>query len=127
MNKTEYRSAFEQRPSEGSPQLSTGALICPYEKSLVGEFAKQLLLLITIPLLIWFARSGITLTDALPPLGAVLLLVSLLTTRGPAILRIGLLALMAINIFSIVANTQEVIGHSDSAVSYTHLTLPTKA
>ena len=114
MNKTEYRSAFEQRPSEGSPQLSTGALICPYEKSLVGEFAKQLLLLITIPLLIWFARSGITLPDALPPLGAVILLVSLLTTRGPAILRIGLLALVAINLFSIVANTQEVIGHSDS-------------
>lgn len=80
--------------------LPSGPVV--YQRSLAGEYARLLLLLATVPLLIWFAHSlTVWQTGILCLTATFLLLVSLLTARGTAVLRIVVLVAMAVNVLAI--------------------------
>ena len=76
-----------------------------YENSLIGEYARILLLLVTLPLLVWLGQLAnsqhVSVTSLI---AATVLLATLVTTRGNAWFRVILLVLMTFNIFSVVIN-----------------------
>lgn len=77
----------------------------PYTCSLVGEYARILLLLVSVPLLVWLfqlvTRENVS---PIPLVAALVLVTSLLSKRGGKALRVCLLAAMTLNVFSSVIN-----------------------
>ncbi|MFK7770353.1 MAG: A24 family peptidase [Mariniblastus sp.] len=84
-----------------------------YEHSLIGEYARLLLLLVVVPLLLCLSQLG-THHHALTALSAALvLLASLATTRGNLWFRAFLLTAMTFNVFSAVVNPNDVWSGND--------------
>ena len=77
----------------------------PYTSSLVGEYTRILLLLVSVPLLVWLfqlvTRENVS---PIPLVAALVLVTSLLSERGGKALRVCLLAAMTLNVFSSVIN-----------------------
>ncbi|MDG2102780.1 MAG: prepilin peptidase [Pirellulaceae bacterium] len=87
------------------PQISA------YETSLVSEYARLLLLLVVIPLLIVFLQIFANHQTGLLALGATLTLTaSLITPRGNPVLRLIVLSSFAINIAAMMLQSGKVIG-----------------
>ena len=90
------------------PQVSA------YETSLVSEYARLLLLLVVIPLLILFLQTFANHQTGLLAIGATLALTaSLLTPRGIPVLRLIVLSSLAINIAAIMLQSGKIIGGVD--------------
>lgn len=77
----------------------------PYSYSLVGEYSRILLLLVSLPLTIWLlqlvARQS---ASVIPMVAALVLVASLLCERGGKGVRAFLVVAMAVNVFSSVIN-----------------------
>ncbi|MDB4357751.1 prepilin peptidase, partial [Mariniblastus sp.] len=77
----------------------------PYSYSLVGEYSRILLLLVSLPLTIWLlqlvARQS---ASVIPMVAALVLVASLLSERGLRGVRVFLLVAMTVNVFSSVIN-----------------------
>lgn len=85
--------------------------IAPYENSLVSEYARLLLLLFGVPLVVWFANFVSNHhTGDLCLIAGLILLVTLVTSRGNPLFRIVLLIGMTINVFAFAINPNEIIG-----------------
>ncbi len=113
MNETESytRNAIS---SSVLPVVQESNGLSSYDLSLVGEFARILLVLIATPLWVWFVRGCLTGQNGiLFPITTTLLLVSLVTTFGSKTIRTLVLALLTINIFSGVVSTTY-LGASES-------------
>lgn len=111
MNKSEI---FDRGPApEGSLQHLRSQTTCsPYDQSLPGEFARLLLLLVAIPLLVWFVRANFNLQSGIfATIATVVLLASLFYAHGAQVIRISLLALLSINIFSSLVSTEYLFGN----------------
>ena len=105
---------FDWGPApERSPQPLGAQTSCsPYDHSLPGEFARLLLLLVAFPLLVWFVRANFDLQSGiLATIATIVLLASLFYARGPQVIRIGLLALLSINILSVLVSTEYLFGN----------------
>lgn len=89
-----------------------------YESSVIGEYARLLLLLFVAPLVIWFVYSIIKYqTGVLSLVAALVLLASLISSRGYRLLRIALLVAMIANVFALVINPNESIGITNESPS----------
>lgn len=86
-----------------------------YENSLIGEYARMLLLLVAIPLLVWLGQLANSQHMSLTSLiAAAVLLASLVTKRGNVWFRVILLVAMTFNVFSAVINPNEVWTGTDA-------------
>ena len=94
----------------------------PYTSSLLGEYTRILLLLVSIPLLIWLiqlvTRDNVS---PIPLVAAGILVASLLTERGLNGVRACLLVAMTLNVFSSVINPNAFFLKPDT---YNPLTIP---
>lgn len=80
----------------------------PYENSLIGEYARLFLLLLTLPVVLLFAFAATKHpSGVLFLIAASVLLTSLVTPRGYRGLRVGLLVAMAMNVFAMAINPAE--------------------
>lgn len=90
----------------------------PYESSLIGEYSRLLLLLVAVPLLIWFTYSiSKYQVGTLALFATSILLASLITSRGFQVLRIALLAAMSANVLSLVINPNDIFGSTNESPS----------
>ena len=88
-----------------------GPQISPYETSLVSEYARLLLFLVVIPLLIVFLQTFANPQTGWLVLGATLTLTaSLITPRGNPVLRLIVLSSFAINIAAMMLQSGRIIG-----------------
>ena len=96
--------------------LSTN--VAPYETSLISEYARLLLLAFVVPLVIWFSNLVLNhQTGHLCLVAGLILLATLVTSRGYQLFRIVLLIGMTINVFAFVSNPNETIGATNVASS----------
>ena len=80
----------------------------PYQLSILGEYARILLLLVSLPLMIWSAHYAIQQsTGLLCLIATTLLLASLVTDRGNQSLRVALLLAMTLNVFALAINPND--------------------
>ena len=86
----------------GFQQTGLSPKCAPYEASLLGEYARLILLVLAFPLVVLFGHCVANQQPRILCLIATfLLLSSLITSRGSQILRIGLLVAMALNVFAL--------------------------
>ena len=105
------QSALQNRSNGYEKSLPYGC----YENSLIGEYARMLLLLVAIPLLVWLGQLANSQHMSLTSLiAAAVLLASLVTKRGNVWFRVILLAAMTFNVFSAVINPNEVWTGTDA-------------
>ncbi|MEL7497629.1 MAG: prepilin peptidase [Planctomycetota bacterium] len=79
-----------------------------YETSLLGEYARLLLLLTVMPLLVWFSNFALgDQTGVLCLVASLVLLTTLVTSRGYQPLRITLLVVMFANVLAFAINPNE--------------------
>ena len=105
------QSALPNRPDDEGKSSRRG----PYENSLIGKYSRMLLLLVTLPLLVWLVQLAIRQHLSLVSLvAAIVLLASLLSSRGVVWLRVFLLAAMTFNVFSAVINPNDVWDGTDA-------------
>ena len=121
MNETEEHEDPEQpgyEPGKPLPSMPSQSNRSPYDRSLFGQFARLALILTSTGLLAWCAWTFFSNQNSfILPIASVVLLVALFYSGGPKILRIGILALMAINILSIVVNADYAIAMGSEKVS----------
>lgn len=99
----------ESRP----PAQDALSRVGPYETSLLGEYARLFLLLLAMPLAIWFAQSVANQeTGMLGLISTGVLLGSLVTPRGSQILRIIVMVAMTLNVAALVINPNDIVGSS---------------
>ena len=105
------QSALQNRSNGYEKSLPYGC----YENSLIGEYARMLLLLVAIPLLVWLGQLANSQHMSLTSLiAAAVLLASLVTKRGNVWFRVILLVAMTFNVFSAVINPNEVWTGTDA-------------
>ena len=111
---------FEWRPSPAGKlqRFAAGSDQSPYDRSLAGEFSRLLLLLVAIPVLIWFTYAILELKHGfVSGVASVILLASLLNNRGSQLIRIGVLGLLTVNVLSSVVNISYAISDPNYAAS----------
>lgn len=102
----------------GSSRKALLPKCAPYETSLVGEYTRLILLLLAFPLAFLFAHWVANQQPGILGLIATsLLLASLITARGNQVLRICLLAAMAMNVFAVAITPSKIRGQVDNATS----------
>ena len=91
----------------------------PYEGSLCGEYARMLLFLVLLPLLLVFSDDVFAFRSrgALCFAAAAVLLAALITSRGHPGIRITLLVAMLVNVLMIAINPLEDFGFQQGAAS----------
>ena len=105
-----------QPVSAGSLAKGPSSKFAAYETSLLGEYARLILLLLAFPLVVLFARSvAQQQLEILCLTGASLLLVSLVTPRGNQVFRVGLLVALTMNVFAMAASPIETFRKFDDA------------
>ena len=83
----------------------------PYETSLLSEYARLFLLLAAAPLVFCFAYFALHhQTGILSLVAGLILLVTLVTSRGFQVLRIALLVLVTVNVFASAINPEKSFG-----------------
>lgn len=99
--------------------------LAPYEYSLIGEYSRMVLLLIAVPLLIWFAQLAMRGEVAAVSLVAIaVLLVSLTYGRGIAWMRAIVVVAMTLNVLALVINPADIFtGRGISPVKAPNLIL----
>ncbi|MEM9409631.1 MAG: prepilin peptidase [Planctomycetota bacterium] len=84
-----------------------------YDLSLIGEFVRLILLLVSLPLLFWFASSATNEESRyLEIVSTIVLIASLLTNFGSRTIRSGLLAALVLNVLSSVINREVLVGYT---------------
>ncbi len=108
--------------NESCDSATKGRVQGPYGYSLVGEYSRILLLLVSLPLTVWLlqlvTRQG---ASASPMVAALVLVASLLCERGGKGFRAFLVVAMAVNVFSSVINPNEFLIKPDA---YNPLAMP---
>ena len=99
----------------GFQQTGLSPKCAPYEASLLGEYARLILLVLAFPLVVLFGHCVANQQPRILCLIATsLLLSSLITSRGNQILRIGLLVAMAMNVFALAIAPSDLFGRVDA-------------
>ncbi|MEM7454862.1 MAG: prepilin peptidase [Planctomycetota bacterium] len=110
MNEAANDSVFATDGPAFSPKESSASGKGPYEQTLVGEYSRLLLLIASVPLLIWFLYVTSSGQPAVLSIVACsVLLASLVSSRGLPALRIGLLVAMAVNVLAMFGDPDEII------------------
>lgn len=104
MNQANRQSGWHRAPHGTLSKKMTSSTL-PYESSVVGEYARLLVILIAIPLLVWFSVFVVkTGSGPLYFVSTLILLVSLFSAAGNPGIRIFVLAAMAINVLARLIN-----------------------
>ena len=92
--------------------------LAPYKTSRISEYARLLLLVFVVPLVIWFSILVLNhQTGILCLVAGLILLATLITSRGNPLFRIVLLIAMTTNVFAFAINPNETIGVTKVAPS----------
>lgn len=87
----------------------------PYESSLIGEYARLLLLLLIVPLAIWFANYTLTnQTGVFCLVASLIVLGTLLVQRGYQVVRVVVLGLMSVNVLTFAISPDDISGINNS-------------
>ena len=91
----------------------------PYSHSMLGKYARMILLCVAVPLLGWFAYQAITQGSAIVFLVAtVVLLVTLFLPHGSWILRVGVLLALTMNVIAFVINANYAVGRKNDTIDF---------
>ena len=94
-------------PGGVSDHTPTGT---PYEYSLIGEYLRLTLLLVAVPLLMWFVQLGAQRQPSVASMIAIGVLgLTLVSNRGFAWLRSILVVAMTINVLALVVNPEAMV------------------
>ena len=101
-------------PTEGSHEHHPKA----YETSLISQYARFLLLLVAVPLLIAYLQTYANHRVGLLPIVANICLIgSLLVTRGNSLLRLILLGCLTLNIAATMIHSVSIVGVVDNSIN----------